>query len=1066
MGLCVGYTQPCFIQFHFTPNLPKMLGRFLSKFFTSAKEKQRYFYNQKVLEINQIFESLQSLSHDQLRKEVIAIRQQIATYLQPITAQIEQLQQEVAANEHTASPNAQMVDEQVSKYKRLDILQKQQKESLAKILDQVLPRVFAIVKETARRFRDHKQLVVSATNHDEEMASTHAYVTIQQGKASWHNQWEVRGHMITWDMVHYDVQLMSGITLHQGKIAEMATGEGKTLITTLTAFLNALSGKGVHIVTVNDYLAKRDTEWMAPIFEFHGFKVACIDTSPAYSVQRQQAYQADIIYGTNNEFGFDYLRDNMANDASDLVQRAHYFAIVDEVDSVLIDDARTPLIISGPVEESDEHIYKELAPKIAEVYQLQKNLVINFLQDAKKKIKEGNIEEGGLSLFRAYRGLPKYKPLIKFLSEKGMRQILDNIESYYIQENAKMMPEADGPLFFSIDERHNSVEITEKGLVYLTEQEADATFFVLPDVAAHIAAIENDHTLTHEESLTKRSQFQQTYKVKAQRIHALHQLLKAYTLFEKDVAYIVANHKVKIVDEQTGRVLEGRRYSDGLHQALEAKESVKIERPSQTYASITLQSYFHMYDKLAGMTGTAETDAEEFWDIYGLAVVPMPTHRPLLRDDKEDKVYKTTREKFNAIIEEIVELSNQGRPVLVGTTSVEISELVSKMLSFRKIKHQILNAKHHQKEAEVVAQAGISGTVTIATNMAGRGTDIKLAPESKAAGGLAIIGTERHESRRVDRQLRGRAGRQGDPGSSQFFLSLEDTLMRLFGSDRIAAVMDRIGLDEGEVIQHGMVSRSIERAQKKVEQNNFAIRKRLLEYDREMGTHRNAVYQRRNHALLGKGVEVDVMNMLHDTVTNIVEHEDNTKEAKSLNPIFASVFGITDAFPEDFFVGKKKEALIEEMYTCLVNVYYERIAALEKTLFTYFKKHTPSNDGPISFIEVPFSDGNVYVNATAYYPAFMDSNGKELTRNLESMVVLHVIDQHWKSHLRAMDDLKQSVQNAVYERQDPIITFKFEAYNLFKKFMATVSQEIVSFLFYANTYAQLPLFEENQKHKA
>ncbi|WP_339044078.1 preprotein translocase subunit SecA [Cardinium endosymbiont of Tipula unca] len=1039
-----------------------MLSQLFSKIFTSAKEKQRRLYHQRVCEINQIFDALQSLSHDQLREEVFAIRHQIATHLEPINSQIALLQQEISADEYVASSSSVLVvNEKASKYKRLDVLQKQQKEALAKILDQILPRVFAIVKETARRFRDHTQLAVSVTTNDEEVASIKPYVSIDQNKAIWQNQWEVSGRMVVWEMVHYDVQLMGGMTLHQGKIAEMATGEGKTLITTLAAFLNALSGKGVHVVTVNNYLAKRDAEWMAPIFEFHGFKVDCIDRSPAYSIERQHAYQADIIFGTNNEFGFDYLRDNMANDASDLVQRGHYFAIVDEVDSVLIDDARTPLIISGPVEESDEHIYKELAPKIAELYKIQKNLVIDFLQDAKKKIKEGNIEEGGLSLFRAYRGLPKYKPLIKFLSEKGMRQILDNIESYYIQENAKMMPQADEPLFFAIDERHNNVEITEKGLGYLTEQEADPSFFILPDVAANIAAIENDHTLTHEESLAKRAQFQQTYKVQAQRIHALHQLLKAYTLFEKDVAYIVASHKVKIVDEQTGRVLDGRRYSDGLHQALEAKEGVKIEKPSQTYASITLQSYFHMYDKLAGMTGTAETDAEEFWDIYGLAVVATPTHRPLLREDKEDKIYKTVREKFNAIIEEIVALSSQGRPVLVGTTSVEISELVSKMLSFQKIKHQILNAKHHQKEAEIVAQAGVSSTVTIATNMAGRGTDIKLSPESKAAGGLAIIGTERHESRRVDRQLRGRSGRQGDPGSSQFFLSLEDTLMRLFGSDRIAAIMDRIGLHEGEVIQHSMVSRSIERAQKKVEQNNFAIRKRLLEYDREMGTHRNAVYQRRNHALLGRGVEIDVMNMLHDTVTNIVEHEDNKQEAASLNPIFASVFGVAEAFPEAFFVGKRKEVLIEEIYAHLTNIYYERAAILQTMLCAYFKEHV-SDGHRISMIEVPLFDGRTYVKATAYYTSFMDSNGKELIKNLESMAVLNVIDQHWKSHLRAMDDLKQSVQNAVYERQDPIITFKFEAYNLFSKFMATVNQEIVSFLFHAAAYVQLPFWNDNQ----
>ncbi len=1027
-----------------------MLNRLFAKIFTSKKEKQRRFYNQKVAEINGIYQLLAPLSHDQLRGEVTAIRKEIAARLEPITSEIERLTKSVDAKTDVLAT----LDAKVDQSKRLEQLQKQRKAALTNILDQVLARVFAIVKETARRFRDHSQLTVAANDHDHAIAAYKPYVIIKGDKAIWQNQWQVSGRMVVWEMVHYDVQLIGGMVLHQGKIAEMATGEGKTLITTLAAFLNALSNEGVHVVTVNDYLAKRDAEWMAPIFEFHGFTVDCIDNHPAYSIERQLAYQSDIIFGTNNEFGFDYLRDNMVTDASDLVQRAHYFAIVDEVDSVLIDDARTPLIISGPVEESDEHIYKELAVKIARLYALQKELVINFLQEAKQKIKAGNIEEGGLALFRAYRGLPRYKPLIKFLSEKGMRQILDNVESYYIQENSKMMPQADEPLFFAIDERHNNVEITEKGLSYLTEQEQDISFFVLPDVAAHIAAIESDTALSHEESITKRSYFQQAYKVKAQRIHALHQLLKAYALFEKDVAYIVDKGKVKIVDEQTGRVLDGRRYSDGLHQALEAKEGVKIEKPSQTYASITLQSYFHMYDKLAGMTGTAETDAEEFWDIYGLAVVPIPTHRPLLREDREDKIYKTVREKFNAIIEEIVALSTQGRPVLVGTTSVEVSELVSKMLAFRKIPHQILNAKHHQKEAEIVAQAGIAGTVTIATNMAGRGTDIKLTQSSKEAGGLAIVGTERHESRRVDRQLRGRSGRQGDPGSSQFFLSLEDSLMRLFGSDRIAAIMDRIGLEEGEVIQHSMVSRSIERAQKKVEQNNFAMRKRLLEYDREMGTHRNAVYQRRNHALLGKGVEVDIMNMLYDTVTSIIEHEDTKLEAAYLNPIFSAVFGVSDAFSQSSFLGKKKEVLIDDIYQQLVKIYAERTAALQQMLWSYFNQ--PGLRRNDSF-EAPFFDGKIYIRAIAYATDFMHSKGSALVKSLESMVVLHVIDQHWKSHLRVMDDLKQSVQNAIYERQDPIITFKFEAYHLFRKFMATVSQEIISFLFHAPLYVQLPL---------
>ncbi|AWN81987.1 preprotein translocase subunit SecA [Candidatus Cardinium hertigii] len=1031
-----------------------MLKRFISKIFTSAKEKRIHCYKQKVKEINKFCESLHSLSHDQLREEVIKIRQTIKGRLHPIESAMVCVQQAIAAEEQLTDLST-LVHQQEDQYKQLESLQKEHKLALAEVLDQVLIAVFALVKETARRFRDNEQLRVIATDFDRAVAASKSYPLIKGAHAIWKNRWDVTGHQLVWEMVHYDVQLIGGMVLHEGAIAEMATGEGKTFITTLAAFLNALSGKGVHVVTVNDYLAKRDAEWIAPIFEFHGLTVACIDCYPAYSTERQYAYQADIIFGTNNEFGFDYLRDNMATDASDLVQREHYFAIVDEVDSVLIDDARTPLLISGPVEESDEHIYKALAPKVAQLYKLQKELVIAFLQDAKQKIKSGKKEEGGLSLFRAYRGLPRYKPLIKFLSEQGIRQLLDSVESYYLQENAKMMPQADEPLFFSIDERHNNVEITEKGLSYLKEQAEDPEFFILPDVAAHIAAIENDASLKQEESVAIRTQFQQTYKAKAQRIHALHQLLKAYTLFEKDVAYIIVNREVKIVDEQTGRVLEGRRYSDGLHQALEAKEGVPIEKPTQTYASITLQSYFHMYDKLAGMTGTAETDAEEFWEIYGLAVVTIPTHKPLLRADKEDKVYKTVREKFNAIIEEIVALSGQERPVLVGTTSVEISELVSRMLSFRKIPHQILNAKHHQKEAEIVAQAGVSGTVTIATNMAGRGTDIKLTAEAKTAGGLAIIGTERHESRRVDRQLRGRSGRQGDPGSSQFFLSLEDSLMRLFGSDRIAAIMDKMGLEEGEVIQHSIVSRSIERAQKKVEQNNFAMRKRLLEYDSEMGTHRNAVYQRRTHALLGKGVEVDVMHMLYDTVTNIVEHEDSRLDSHYFNPIFASLFGVPTAFSESFFVGKKKALLIEELYTYLVKLYQERLVALQTKLWHSFQGVVRTGKQR-SMVAAPFFDGKTYVKAEAYPDVFLASQGRALIKHLTCVVVLHIIDQHWKSHLRVMDDLKQSVQNAVYERQDPIITFKFEAYHLFRKFMATISQEIVSFLFHADLYLQLP----------
>ena len=919
-----------------------------------------------------------------------------------------------------------------------------------------MPKAFAIVKETARRFATCNTITVTAQDYDKKMVTHADHVTIEGNKATWSNTWDVMGNSVTWNMVHYDVQLMGGITLHQGKIAEMATGEGKTLVSTLAAFLNALGGNSVHIITVNDYLAKRDAAWMAPIFEFHGLTVACIDKTLPYSLERKEAYHADIIYGTNNEFGFDYLRDNMVIHADELVQKNHYFAIVDEVDSVLIDDARTPLIISGPVSESDEHVYKELAPRIKQLYQLQRELATSFLQEAKQKITAGAIEEGGLALFRAHRALPRYKALIKYLSQQGIRKILDKIEGYYLQENSRMMPEADEPLYFTIDERNNSVEITDKGIQHLTQQEKDASFFILPDISMAIFAIENNNTLTQDEKLQKKGEIQASYKTKSHRIHAMQQLLKGYTLFEKDIAYIVTHGKVKIVDEQTGRVLDGRRYSDGLHQALEAKEGVKIERPSQTYASITLQSYFHMYFKLAGMTGTAETDAEEFWDIYGLSVVKTPTHRPVMRDDKEDQVYKTVREKFQAIIEEIIALSQKNRPVLVGTTSVEVSELVSKMLSLRKVKHQILNAKHHQKEAQIVAAAGEAGTVTIATNMAGRGTDIKLSALAKEAGGLAIIGTERHESRRVDRQLRGRAGRQGDTGSSQFFLSLEDSLMRLFGSDRIISIMDKIGLEEGEVIQHSMVTRSIEKAQKKIEQNNFAMRKRLLEYDREMGTHRQAVYHRRNNALMGKGMDLDVMNLIYDTTACYVEAQKIYAYTTFKQDMLVNL-GIHEPVDETILRNQKESDQVTTMYQHLIHTYIARRATLKAKLCERFTAIFSQNKAPLEqsgHVMIPIFDGTTSVRVATSYQEFIASKGESLLKNMEQVVILTFIDKRWKEHLRAMDDLKEAVQNAVYERKDPIITYKFEAYNLFKSFIHDVSKETTSYLFKALNYIQ------------
>lgn len=1021
-----------------------MFSNFLKKLFKQSSSKDKTLYTEQVSAINQCYESLQALSNDQLRDEVHTIRKEISDFLKPFDDQIEKISNDSSYQQPTKTDIEDFINKKQAQNHQLQILEQKRKIALKNILDQVMVRTFAIVKETARRFKENQQLVVTATAQDIALASVKPYITINENQAIWENSWPVSGNITVWDMVHYDVQLMGGITLHQGKIAEMATGEGKTLITTLAAFLNALSNKSVHIVTVNDYLAMRDSEWMAPIFEFHGFSVDCIDRYPAHSQERQQAYRSDIVYGTNNEFGFDYLRDNMASSLDEIVQQAHYFAIVDEVDSVLIDDARTPLIISGPVAENDEMVYKELKPQVEALYKLQKDLIVSFLQEAKQKIKQGNLEEGALALFRTYRGLPKYKPLIKFLSENGIKQILNDVESYYIREDSRMMPEADEPLFFTIDERQNHVEITEKGLQYLAKQTKDPDFFVLPDIAICIDKIEKCPDLSQEEITQKRNSFYENYTIKTKRLHVLSQLLKAYTLFTKDVDYIVINQQVKIVDEQTGRILQGRRYSDGLHQALEAKESVSIERPSQTYASITLQNYFHMYDKLAGMTGTAETDAEEFLDIYGLSVVPTPPNKPMAREDKEDKVYKTAREKFQAILDEIITLSNKGRPVLVGTASIEVSELVSKMLSLRRVKHQILNAKHHKKEAEIITNAGLSGAVTIATNMAGRGTDIKLTEESKQAGGLAIIGTERHESRRIDRQLRGRAGRQGDPGSSQFFLSLEDNLMRLFGSERIAAIMDRLGLQEGEVIQHSMVSKSIARAQKKVEQNNFAIRKRLLEYDKEMGTHRNAVYKLRNLALKGKEVELDIMHMLYDTISSVIDNQADLQNIEHIKNIFKEMFGHIDDIPNDCFNDNRPSSMSNNIYHHLVNLFYTYLDQLQKRLWEQFS--AVKNDS-IAIIKVPFSNGKTTITATANSNDFIRTHGRILIEELMRSTILYFIDLHWKNHLRHMDDLKQVSQNAVYERQDPIITFKFEAYNLFKKLMAIINQEITSFLF-------------------
>ena len=1027
--------------------------KLFTKLFGTKSERDIKVLQPYVAQINAVFEQLKDLDNDALRGKTVALQAHIQQQLQPLADERKALKKEAEAS------TVKEIDKREQLYEAVDVLKKRYNQRLEEVLMDLLPEAFAIVKETARRFKVHQQLNVTATAQDRAIAASHTYVTIQGEQATWHNQWEAAGNPIVWDMVHYDVQLIGGIILHQGKIAEMATGEGKTLVSTLPAFLNALAGKSVHIVTVNDYLAKRDAAWNGPLFEFHGLTVDCINEHRSHSSARQQAYKADIVYGTNNEFGFDYLRDNMATSPDELVQWEHHFAMVDEVDSVLIDDARTPLIISGPVEHSDEQAYEALRPRVQKLYDAQKERVMQMLQEAKKKLGEGDEQAGGLALFRAYRGLPKHKPLIKYLSEVGVKQILRKTENYYLQDNSRMMPEADEPLLFTIDEQHNSIELTEQGLGYITQEEEEPHFFVLPDMGDGIAQIEAATALDEAAKLAQKDALIKDYTVKSQRIHVLNQLLKAYTLFEKDVEYIVVNNNVKIVDEQTGRVLEGRRYSDGLHQAIEAKEQVRIEKASQTYATITLQNYFRMYHKLAGMTGTAATEAGEFWEIYGLDVVTAPTHKPIVRADKDDKVYKTTREKFQAIIEEITSLTQQGRPVLVGTTSVEISELVSRMLSMKKIKHQVLNAKHHQKEAEIVAAAGQAGAVTIATNMAGRGTDIKLTPAALAAGGLAIIGTERHESRRVDRQLRGRAGRQGDVGSSQFFVALEDNLMRLFGSGRIARIMDRMGLEEGEVIQHSMITRSIERAQKKVEQSNFSVRKRLLEYDNVMNTQREVIYKKRKHALLGERLHLDVMSMLRDTVEDLFTHYEGDLGQAAGQQAWLTVFG-KEVVPAALGTQEDLAARIQRAYEATLQQYKANKEALQANAWSLISALDQAQGATLEHFPLSVSDEKTVLYVTADVQACVASQGEALINGVEKAAVLHFIDYAWKEHLRNMDDLKQSVQNAVYERQDPLLIYKFEGYQLFQRFTQKVNQATIAFLH--RSAVQLPSTEAAQ----
>jgi preprotein translocase subunit SecA len=1013
------------------------------KIFGSKAEKDLKSLWPIVKKVNDEYATLTGISDDSLRNRTMEIKAEIKAYLKEIDNQIDTLSTQVA-------DPLMDINEKEDIFSKIDKLESDRNKRLEEILDAVLPKAFAVVKETARRLKENGKLEVVANEFDKEIAAKKSNVTIDGQTAIWANKWNAAGNEITWDMLHYDVQLIGGAVLHQGKIAEMATGEGKTLVATLPAYLNALAERGVHVVTVNDYLANRDSQWMAPIFEFHGLRVDCIDLHEPNSPERIKAYQADIIYGTNNEFGFDYLRDNMTKTVDELVQRKHHFAMVDEVDSVLIDDARTPLIISGPVPRGDEHEFYDLKPRVFKMVEAQKKLVLNFLNEAKKKIAEGNDKEGGLALFRAYRGLPKNKPLIKYLSETGNKSILQKTENFYLQENSKQMPEADAPLLFTIDEKHNTVDLTEQGIEFITSSNEDSQMFILPDIGTSIAKLESSKGLSDDEKIQQKDALLQEFSIKSQRIHSVNQLLKAYSLFEIDVDYVILDGKVKIVDEQTGRIMEGRRYSDGLHQALEAKENVKVEDATQTYATVTLQNYFRMYHKLAGMTGTAETEAGEFWEIYKLDVVVIPTNRVISRSDIQDKVYKTMREKFNAVADEVVSLTSKGRPVLVGTTSVEISEVLSRMLKLRNIKHNVLNAKQHQREAEIVVEAGKSGTVTIATNMAGRGTDIKLSAESKAAGGLAIIGTERHESRRVDRQLRGRSGRQGDPGSSVFFVSLEDSLMRLFGSGRIASLMDRMGHEEGDVIQHSMITKSIERAQKKVEENNFATRKRLLEYDDVMNNQREVIYTRRRNALNGERLQLDIMNMLFDTCDDLVKNGQASGNYENFQLNVISSLSINPPVSADELIKGNTNALVNKLYNQAVEQYNKKNKVLfEKTSPVFTDLNLKKGD-VIENVMIPFTDGSIKLTISANLKELIKPGSRELVTQLEKMATLGIIDQAWKEHLREMDDLKQSVQNAVYEQKDPLLVYKFEAFNLFKRFLSKINEEIISFLLRAD----------------
>ena len=983
-------------------------------------------------------EQMSLLSHNELRNKTIEFKNQISTVRESYDKIISELMTKIDSSEN--------INEKEKFYHEIDKINESSSIKVEEKLNEILPEAFAVVKETAKRFKENSTISVKATKSDMDFSSLKQYVSIEGENAIWSNKWNAAGKEVTWDMVHYDVQLIGGIALHKGKISEMHTGEGKTLVATLPVYLNALTGNGVHLVTVNDYLAKRDCAWMAPIFEFHGLSIDCIDHYSPNSEERRKAYDLDITYGTNNEFGFDYLRDNMAHKSSDLVQKKHNYAIVDEVDSVLIDDARTPLIISGPVPKGDVHEFNELKPKINSIVQKQKQLLTQVLSKAKKLIGEGNKEDGGFHLFQVFRGLPKTSALIKFLSEEGVKQLLQKTENFYMQDNNREMPKVDIDLFFVIDEKNNQIELTDKGIDSLSTENQDLNFFILPDLSTEIAEIENQNLDLDDEVEQKEKIFNE-FGIKSERIHTINQLLKAYTLFEKDTEYVVMDNKVKIVDEQTGRIMDGRRYSDGLHQAIEAKENVKIEDATQTFASVTLQNYFRMYKKLSGMTGTAITEAGEFWDIYKLDVIEIPTNRPIARNDEDDLIYKTKREKYNAVIEHVTKISKEGRPVLIGTTSVEISELLARMLTIKKIKHNVLNAKLHKKEADIVTEAGNAGIVTIATNMAGRGTDIKINEEVKLNGGLAIVGTERHDSRRVDRQLRGRSGRQGDPGSSQFYVSLEDNLMRLFGSDRVAKMMDKMGLEEGEVIQHSMMTKTIERAQRKVEENNFGIRKRLLEYDDVMNVQRENIYKRRKHALEGDRLKVDIANMIYDTTEIIVENNKISNSYKDYEFDIIRYFSLSSRFSQEEFEKTESEEIAYKTYKSAYEHYNSKIKISAEKVFPVIKNvyENPSNN--FERIVVPFTDGKKTLNVVSDLKLAYESKGETLIKDFEKNISLAIIDESWKNHLRKMDELKQSVQLAVHEQKDPLVIYKFEAFKLFQTTLNEINKEIISFLF-------------------